>query len=210
MQHKPHETAPGSSRDEAGASIPVQGVARRRLLRAGASAAPPVLLTLASGRVSAAYSSCTVASSFVSVATFASRNPTATAQCSTKTCESWKTECSGGSYKSYLDATTVTGLFGACSPASSFSNSSLSTVLKHINGIELNTELGVLQHLISLCMNVKTGNASLPGNCTQAYIGDVWKNYKANGQRYKLPSSGIDWDSSKVVIWVRMLVYPSA
>lgn len=203
------DQAPKSTVDSDLPNAGVQLVGRRRLLRAGA-AATPVLLTLASGSVSATTGSCTVASSFVSVATFKSRNPTATAQCSTKTCESWKSECtSGNTHKPYMDATSVTTFFGACSPTSSFSDTSLSNVMKHANGIELNTELGVLQHLITLAMNVKTGNAALPGNVSVPYVGGIWKNYKSNGQRYKLSSSGIDWDSSKVVTWARMLVYPS-
>lgn len=210
MEHNSPDTEPGAAHDDPSTTARrTVNVNRRSLLRAGA-AATPVLLTLASGPVGATTGTCTVASSFVSVATFNSRNPNGVAQCSTKTCESWKSECTNGNtHKAYMDSTSVTGLFGACSPTSSFSNSSLSSVMRHANGIEKTTELGVLQHLITLCMNVKTGNAGLPGNVTQTYIGNVWKNYKANGQRYLLPSSGIDWDSSEVVTWARMLVYPA-
>ena len=69
-----HEQTPDSSAPQGSGSEPAaaSGVSRRHaLLRAG-SAAAPVLLTLASGPVGAT-GACTVASSYVSAATFKSR-----------------------------------------------------------------------------------------------------------------------------------------
>lgn len=192
-------------RDDA-ETAPVQRPDRRALLRAGAGSVP-VVLSLASRPVRAG--TCTVASSFVSVATFQSRNANSSAQCATRSCESWRTECntSGATYKSYMDSTKVDGLLGTCSPTSTYSTWSLSKVMKTGTSIDTTTELGVLQHLISLCMNVKSGNATTPGDVSQLYLGNVWKNYKSNGNRYVLSSSGINWDSSQLITWIRMLIY---
>jgi hypothetical protein len=38
----------------------------------------------------------------------------------------------------------------------------------------------------------------------------VWQNYVANGGRYILPSSGINWDTTQLIAWLRMLMYPVA
>jgi len=184
---------------------------RRTLLRAGA-AATPVLLTLASGPVSATGTSCTVASSFVSVATFKSRNPTTTSvKCTTRTCEDWYSDSclpySGNPCRqSYLNS-TVSSCLGSTS--SSYNSKELWEVLKNnSSGITTSGELGVLQHLISLCLNVMKGYAPVPGNVSQSYLQAIWQNYKANGNVYKLPASGINWDSSQVVSWARVLMYP--
>lgn len=182
------------------------GVSRRRLLRGGLGASP-VLLTLASRPVNAA--TCTLASSFVSVATFKSRNPGTSAQCASYTCEWWKNECTSGStHKAYMDATTVQTFLGSTFPGSIYATRTLSSIMKDVAGIQLNTELGVLQHLIALAMNIK-GNYATPGNLSQLYINGVWSNYKTNLNAYKLPSSGINWDSAALVTWARMLMYPS-
>lgn len=187
-------------------SVAATSASRRRLLRGGLGASP-VLLTLASRPVGAA--TCTVASSFVSVATFKSRNPGASAQCASRNCEWWKTECtSGATYKAYMDSTPVSTHLGATSPTSSYASRTLSSIMRDAAGIQTGSELGVIQHLVALSMNVKTGSAT-PGNVTLAYINSVWSNYKLNGNIFKLPSSGITWDSTALITWARMLMYPA-
>ncbi len=92
MINKPQDPGqdPGSLARSAPTQAPHPGLNRRALLRAGAGASP-VLLSLAAGPVLAARPACTVASSFVSVATFRSRNPHVTSiQCSTQTADYWR------------------------------------------------------------------------------------------------------------------------
>lgn len=188
------------------------GSSRRALLRVGVGAAP-VLLTLASRPVSAA-NSCVVASSFVSVATFHSRNPTATTvQCATRTCEDWYRDAclpeTGTPSRPAFLAGTVSSLLG--STTSSYNAATLWSVLKNDPyGIVKAGQLGVLQHLISLCLSIQKGYAPASGNMNPVYLQSVWQNYVANGGRYVLPASGISWDSAQLISWLRMLMYPIA
>jgi hypothetical protein len=207
---------------ESGRSLPPVGVpspasaetyesaSRRSLLRAGVGVAP-VLLTLTSRPVAAA-NSCVVASSFVSVATFRSRNPTTTSvQCATRTCEDWYRDAclpSTGtpSRPAFLDS-TVASLLG--STTSGHNGSTLWAVLKNDPyGIVTAGQLGVLQHLIALTLNVQKGYTPSPGNLSVLYLQSVWQNYVANGGRYVLPASGVNWDSTQLISWLRMLMYP--
>lgn len=184
---------------------------RRNLLRAGVGAAP-VLLTLVSRPVAAA-DSCVVASSFVSVATYRSRNPTATTlRCSTRTIEEWYTQAclpaSGApNVRPAVLSTLVYQLLG--STTSSYNGKALWEVLKNgTSGIVQSGELGVLQHLIGMALNVQGGFAPVAGGVSVAYLQLVWQNYKSNAGYYRLPASGIDWDSPKVVSWLRLLMNP--
>jgi hypothetical protein len=186
------------------------GPSRRALLRAGVGASP-VLLALASRPVSAA-NSCTVASSFVSVATFRSRNPTSTSlQCSTRTPQDWYTEaCLPAvgipSRPAYLDV-TVSSLLGATT--SQYNGSTLWSVLKNDPaGIVTTGQLGALQHLVAMALNLQKGHATDTGSINILYLQGVWQNYVSNGGRYVLPASNIDWDTPKLVSWLRMLMYP--
>lgn len=173
---------------------------RRALLRAGAGASP-VLLTLASNPVAAA-NSCVVASSFVSVATFKSRNPTVTSvNCATRTAEDWRNACMGNTQLACAKP-LVSATFGAT--PSSYSNKTLSQVLCDSAGISTSGELGVLQHLIALNLSVSQGFMRMSaGNVSPAYLGTIWRNYKNNGNQYKLPSSTITWSSSQLISWLR-------
>lgn len=203
MEPSKHESAA----DSAGPSV---SAGRRALLRAGAGSAP-ILLTLASRPVSAA-ESCVVASSFVSVATFRSRNPQATTiQCSTKTVDDWyRASClpeTGWTPRPAFLATTVASYLG--STTSGYNGNALWEVLKNgTTGVVHSGELGVLQHLIAMKLNLETGAASAPGSLTAPYLASVWVNYKQHGNRYVLTSSGVDWDSAKLIGWLRMLMYP--
>lgn len=173
---------------------------RRALLRAGAGASP-VLLTLASNPVSAA-NSCVVASSFVSVATFKSRNPTVTSvNCATRTAEDWRNACMANAQLACAQP-LVSATFGATT--SSYNGKTLRQVLCDAGGISTSSELGVLQHLIALNLSVTQGFMRMSaGNVSPAYLGTIWRNYKNNGNQYKLPSSTITWSSSQLVSWLR-------
>jgi hypothetical protein len=72
-------------------------------------------------------------------------------------------------------------------------------------GIVTTGDLGVLQHLTALCLSISQGTMRLPaGNVSQGYLAAVWSNYKANGGRYVLRASGIDWDTPKLINWLRI------
>ena len=173
---------------------------RRAMLRAGAGATP-VLLTLASNPVAAA-NTCVVASSFVSVATFKSRNPTVTSvNCATRTAEDWRNACTSNPSLACVTP-KVSATFGATT--SSYNSKTLREVLCDPAGISTSSELGVLQHLIALHLSVTQGFMRMSaGNISPAYLGTMWRNYKNNGNQYKLPSSTITWSTAQVITWVR-------
>lgn len=173
---------------------------RRALLRAGAGAAP-VLLTLASNPVAAA-NSCVVASSFVSVTTFKSRNPTTTViNCTTRKVEDWRTACTATPRPTCVEP-FVSSTFGTTT--SGYNGKRLYEVLGDTAGVSTSGELGVLQHLISLRLCVTQGFMRLPaGNVSTAYLDSIWQNYKTNGNSYKLPASGINWTSTQLIGWLR-------
>ena len=174
---------------------------RRALLRGGAGVAP-VVLTLASSPVSAT-TSCVVASSFVSVATFKSRNPTVrTMNCAGRTVEDWRQACYWNPTMACVQPLVSSSVFSGTS--STYNTKKLKDVLCDPLGVLSSGELGVLQHLIALNLCVTQGYMSASaGNVSSAYLGSVWTNYKSNGGRYKVPSSGIDWSSSQLVSWLR-------
>lgn len=207
MRMKPDQT------HQVTANSPAQGstMDRRALLRAGV-ASTPVLMTLASQPVAAA-TTCTVASSFVSGATFASRNPGATTRCASTDCETWRNKAiTDTTVKTDLMNTKVSSALGTT--GSQYNASSLYTVLTTGTAISQTGELGVLQHLIALYLNIYTNTANNPLSgspkanfiASTAYVAEVWQNFKANGDQYKLTGSGIAWDASKVVAWVRKLI----
>jgi hypothetical protein len=173
---------------------------RRAMLRAGAGATP-VLLTLASNPVSAA-NSCVVASSFVSVATFKSRNPTVTSvNCATRTAEDWRNACMGNPQLACATP-KVSATFGTTT--SSYNGKTLREVLCDASGISTSSELGVLQHLVALNLSLTQGFMRMSsGNVSPAYLGTIWRNYKENGNQYRLPNSTITWSSAQVVTWLR-------
>lgn len=211
MSAKPSSAIESASPAASIDGAPGHRLDRRALLRAGAGAAP-VLMTLASGPVAAA-NSCVVASSFVSVATFKSRNPTTTVMtCATKTCEDWRSTCSQKPMPTVLTNKVSAYLGGVTT--SPYSDKQLHEVLRDGAGIMTAGELGVLQHLVTLKLCITTGAVSSGGlsqnYITAAYLSDVWQNYKANGNRYRLPTAGIDWDSSALISWLRYQIYPIA
>lgn len=206
---------PNDANTAASAVPAAPSAGRRALLRAGASSAP-VLLTLASRPVAAA-DSCIVASSFVSVATFRSRNPATTSlTCSTRTAEDWvkvatlpdgTTTRSTGDVRPAVMSQTVGQLLG--STTSRYNGEPVWKVMMNGSaGIVQTGELGVLQHLIAMTLNVMGGFAAAPGNLSVAYLQGVWSNYTSNLGYYRLKASGIDWDSTKVIAWLRLLMNP--
>lgn len=190
--HSPVEAGPGR-------------VNRRALLRAGASATP-VLLTLASGPVSATNSvGCMVASSFVSVATFKSRNPNTTVGCSSKKCEDWRVAAAVTPQTSADLAGTVANLFGGgC--GNSYDNQIVKDLLLQGAAISTSGPLGVLQHCMSLALSLKAGLVTNPGAVNVAYVKSVWAAYSATGTTYTAPASGLVMSEAQLIGWLRALL----
>ncbi len=201
---------PGATQDGPAAAAGLAQPARRRLLRAGA-AATPVLLSLASSPVSATTAGCTVASSFVSVATFKSRNPSATVSCGYKNCEYWRDQSGYPGHSqgqncgnSNLNG-TVGSLLGNVSGCS-YNGWKLCDVMGQT--ITTSSQLGVLQHIISLCLDSMTSNMAAPNGINQTYLQGVWSSYFRTGT-YTAPNSGLVWNESQIIAWLRtMLGYP--
>ena len=188
------------------------GINRRALLRAGAGASP-VLLSLASGPVLAARPACTVASSFVSVATFKSRNPHVTSiQCSTQTADYWRDQALNVTPTPAVLMVTVSTLLGATS--STYNTHVVKDVmlapLPTTGTVQTTGELGTLQHLAALALSVSAGFVTTGGVFNLSYVQGIWANYKSNGNRYKLPASQIDWGDTEIIAWLRFLMYPIA
>jgi hypothetical protein len=190
---------------------PQSGLNRRTLLRVGGGAAP-VLLSLASSPVSAT-TACTVASSFVSVATFKSRNPHVTSiQCSAggmMDANYWKLFIYNSNPVPAHLVVAVHALLG--NTGSTYNANTLQHVLQlpqATGPIETTGELGTLQHLITLALHYNAGNLTSAGVFNLAYIQGIWANYKSNGNRYKLPASNIDWGDTELIAWLRFLMNP--
>jgi hypothetical protein len=199
-----------------------KGIDRRTLLRAGA-AATPVIATLYSRPVAAAGMGCTVASAFVSLATFASRNPgAATMQCSTLSATDWHARAQAVAGLAAADRPewarlTVSAYMGRASSAFSGLDSLLveSYQVWQVMGlggqVATSGELGVLQHILAMCLSIDYGGAAVRvgGGVNTPYLKDVWQNYKSNG-RYRLAASNLNWSEGELIGWLRMLQYPIA
>lgn len=187
------------------------GLSRRALLRAGAGASP-VLLTLVSGPVAANpfgnHGACTLASSFVSVATFKSRNPTATTlDCASQNADYWRDLAGSAPATPSLNVTVAT-LLG--NTISSFNGMLVKDVLlaplPTSGTVQTTGELGTLQHLIALALNLNAGFITAGAGFDLAYVQTIWTNYKFNGNRYKKPGSDIDWGDTELIAWARLLL----
>lgn len=190
---------------------PVSGLSRRALLRAGAGASP-VLLTFASGPVAANpfanNGACTLASSFVSVATFKSRNPTATTlRCSSQNADYWRDLAVSTPATAALNVTVAT-LLGNTSSAynAMLVKDVLLAPLPTSGTVQTTGELGTLQHLIALALNLNAGFIIAGAGFDLAYVQTIWTNYKFNGNRYKKPGSQIDWGDPEIIAWSRLLL----
>ncbi len=201
--------------DPATAVAPKPAVSRRALLRAGA-AATPVLLTLASGPVAAAGSSCTVASSFVSAATFASRNPGQTyVQCASMGPSDWLSyHCRSpqllaqSPYRIILSQPVRLRL---CDTGNhTYNNMQCAELMVNDNhGIASAGPVAVLQNLVSLALSLDASPSLITngGSLNKAYLIGVWNNYKTSGG-YHLPASGINWSEAQLLTFLKALQQP--
>ncbi len=201
-------------------AAPKRGIDRRALLRGGAAAAP-VLLTLHSGPVAASGSmTCTVASSFVSIATFASRNAGATSmQCSTMNANHWHTNARAcatlaPAHRPAWAKLTVRGYLGRSSNAlPGLSNQPDAYQLWEVMGLgtgpATSGELGVLHHILGLALSIDHGGNAVNtgGRINTAYLASIWQNYRTNG-RYIASAGGLNWTDAQLISWLKLLQYP--
>ncbi len=197
------------------------GIARRTLLRGGAAAAP-VLLTLHSGPVAATGSmTCTVASSFVSVATFASRNAGATTmQCSTMNAHHWHAQAracatmQADRRPDWAKAKLKDYLRRGCNPQQGLTGPADDYQVWQVMGLGTSPassgELGVLHHILGLALSIDFGGNAVNtgGKISTAYLATVWQNYRNNAGRYALPTGGLNWSEAELITWLKMLQYP--
>jgi len=218
-------TQPGQEPDVGGLSATARtGIDRRTLLRGGASAAP-ILLTLHSGPVAAAQA-CTVASSFVSAATFASRSPGTTyIKCTTKSAADWRVaaaaSCSGTTPTvAPYDATNVQWPVWASvmvkdhlvATGSAYDNDYVGYTMKRDSSLAAAGELAILQHILGLTLTLqydgsKITTAGAPGGeLTKAYLVGVWQQYRSTGA-YVMPAANVNWNAAGLLTWLKMLQY---
>lgn len=169
---------------------------RRALLRGGAGATP-VLLTLVSNPVSAA-NSCMVASSFVSRATFKSRNPTSTSiSCGAKSLAEWRTYCVANAG---VGTTTVASALGKDHP--SITGQTLRYWI--INSSATTGTDGLLRHLAAMYLTLQPGGLKAgwtAGNLTVTELRRIWSSCRGGGS-YSPYGSGINWSRTQVIQWL--------
>ena len=208
---KSHGEMNDSAASEQSKMVNFSGLSRRALLRAGAGASP-VLLTLASGPVGANpfanNGTCTLASSFVSIATFKSRNPTATTlKCSSQNADYWRDLAGSNPTTPALNVTVATLLGNTSSTYNAMLvKDVLLAPLPTSGPVQTTGELGTLQHLIALALNLNAGFIIAGAGFDLAYVQTIWTNYKFNGNRYKKPGSQIDWGDTEIIAWSRLLL----
>lgn len=203
MENESHSATTSTQPDGDSVATDSRRLSRRAMLRAGASASP-VLLTLASGPVSATNTvGCMVASSFVSVATFKSRNPNTTITCSSAfNCEYWRTQAGLATPPADLGL-KVKQLLGAA--PSSYAETLVKTVLLQGGGIATTGPLGVAQHCLSLALSAKGNKLTSPGSVNLNYIQGVWTAYNSTAPNYIAPS-GVVLTEAQLIGWLRALL----
>jgi hypothetical protein len=175
----------------------VAGASRRQMLRHSLGAAAPVVTTFASLPVSAG--TCAVASSYVSAATFASRNPGTSSRfaCTISTRSSILT-----AQNSYCNSTKFGDVF-ADAPSSGLSFSS-STKIKDVlmlGDSVVGGETEVAWRLVWLHMNLRQGAM---GDMPADYAQKVWHDYKSNGNSYV--ANGVTWNSAQLISYLTFVL----
>jgi len=159
---------------------------RRRLLRAGLSAAP-IIATLASGPVSAGL--CTTGSAYGSLHPSGTRT---SLTCSGRSPATWSGIAPG---QWPINANT---LFSGCfSPALADATCKLKTVIDTSNSYDL-----VACHCVAALLNASTSPPLTPASIlSAAYVKAVWSSYASKG--YFEPTAGIQWNGAQIVEWIK-------
>jgi hypothetical protein len=175
-------------------------------LRAGV-ASTPVLLSVVSRPVAAAGSGCMVASSFVSVATFKSRNPMGTVGCGTRNCKFWLGKAKGG-YTTTTGCGTpemnaaVSAVLG--SAGSTWDGQKICEVFHA--GVQASGDHGVLQRILSLHLNLVVSPVNvLTGNgISTAYLKNLWLTYYPT--KTFTASSGVVWNEAGLIKYLNAML----
>lgn len=189
---EPVET-PGSA-----PAAPANVINRRAWLRAGA-ASTPVLLSVVSRPVAAAQG-CMVASSFVSVTTYKSRNPTGNVGCGSQNCNYWLSKSQTNYVKNVGCGTpelnvSVKSIFGTA--GSAWDNSMLCDVFRI--GIATSGDLAVLQREMSLHLNLTVSPVNiLNGNgLSTTYLKNMWLAYFPT--KTYTATAGVVWNNAGLI-----------
>ncbi len=145
------------------------------------------------------------------MATFQSRNPNGVLGCASRNMEYWRAEAgknpNNGPVSTALDK-TVSAYLGAV--GSTYDGATVrSVLLASPGGVATSGELGTLQHLLVMSLNLASGSMPTTGGFDPLYLQSIWSNYKSNGNHYIVAASGIDWVDAQIIGWARLLLgYP--
>ena len=209
MNNDSADAAPGPRVDDSPAPV-AQPVGRRTVLRRALLTGAPVLVTLHSGPVAAQSitGTCIKASGFISVATFKSRNPTASSICSSRTLKDWTDRANGSPAPTAAEAAEFAKALSVYASGLSlttyFSNKTVADVLKDSSA----GDVAVLKRIVAMMLSLQFGLASNSGDFNSGYLVGVWNNYAFNGGQYKV--SGMSWSSTTTAQWLDYLMSVNA
>jgi len=169
---------------------------RRTVLRRALLTGAPILVTLHSGPVAAKQitGTCIKASGFISVATFRSRNPTASTICSTRALNEWISLAQGTVTPTAAEAAELAKLLTAYAPGltltSYFSSKTVADVLKDSSA---SADVMVLKRIVAMLLNLQFGYAP---------NGDFSSGY--------LVGSGMTWNGMTTAQWLDYLMSVNA
>lgn len=183
---------------------------RRTVLRRALLTGAPILVTLHSGPVAAKQitGTCIKASGFISVATFKSRNPTASTICSTRALNEWISLAQGTVTPTAAEAVELAKLLTAYAPGltltSYFSSKTVADVLKDSSA---SADVMVLKRIVAMLLNLQFGYAP-NGDFSSGYLVGVWNNFASNGGNYVV--SGMTWNGMTTAQWLDYLMSVNA
>jgi hypothetical protein len=183
---------------------------RRTVLRRALLTGAPILVTLHSGPVAAKQitGTCIKASGFISVATFRSRNPTASTICSTRALNEWISLAQGTVTPTAAEAAELAKLLTAYAPGltltSYFSSKTVADVLKDSSA---SADVMVLKRIVAMLLNLQFGYAP-NGDFSSGYLVGVWNNFASNGGNYVV--SGMTWNGMTTAQWLDYLMSVNA
>ncbi|MFN9766659.1 MAG: hypothetical protein ACK57L_16265 [Pseudomonadota bacterium] len=183
---------------------------RRTVLRRALLTGAPILVTLHSGPVAAKQitGTCIKASGFISVATFRSRNPTASTICSTRALNEWISLAQGTVTPTAAEAVELAKLLTAYAPGltltSYFSSKTVADVLKDSSA---SADVMVLKRIVAMLLNLQFGYAP-NGDFSSGYLVGVWNNFASNGGNYVV--SGMTWNGMTTAQWLDYLMSVNA
>jgi hypothetical protein len=172
-------------------------ITRRRLLRKGLRVGAPMVVSIASMPVTAG--NCVVASSYVSVLTFESRNAEANPYtCTIRTREAFLAD---STLNSFLNSTKFSAVF---TPAPTYTTAcNADTKFKELLKLPLaggENEVAARLAWLHMCLR----QPYPMGNMSPDYAKQVWANYKANGNSYVIP--GIQWNTAELLTYLRFVL----